>query len=259
MNILKAFLSSRIRKFTVLALLLTSGAAVFNARLSAADHHWGYSGSQGPGHWGELDPAFSACSAGKSQSPINVTGAVPAHLPAMTFSYGVGGNEIVNNGHTIQVNFPPGNTLTVNGHIFELKQFHVHVPSENQIQGKSYPMEAHFVHADAQGRLAVVALFFEPGTSNVELAKAWSEMPPKAGEKRILPVPVSAQLLLPSNHDYYRYSGSLTTPPCSEGVIWLVLKAPVRAAKEQMDQVLKTLHHPNSRPIQPLNARTIEE
>ena len=148
-----------------------------------------------------------------------------------------GGNEILNNGHTIQVNYNPGSTIKVNGNEFELKQFHFHSPSENTIEGRSYPMEAHFVHADKEGNLAVIAVMFKVGEKNAELEKAWAHMPENAGRKTCaLPKTVDANILLPHDHDYYRFNGSLTTPPCSEGVWWLVMKQFHTVSKEQIDK-----------------------
>ena len=219
--------------------------------------HWGYSGHEGPEHWGELDPEYSLCSEGKNQSPVNLTGMIESDLPPITINYKSGGNEILNNGHTIQVNHNPGSTITVDGNEFELKQFHFHAPSENTIEGHSYPMEAHFVHADKQGNLAVIAVMFKAGEKNAELEKAWAHMPENAGEKRALPKSVDAKILLPHDRDYYRFNGSLTTPPCSEGVWWLVMKYFHTASKKQIDKFVHTMHHPNNRPVQPANARAI--
>jgi carbonic anhydrase len=219
--------------------------------------HWGYSGRQGPEKWGSLDPSYSACSAGKTQSPVDIPDVSATNSKPIAFAYGPGGNELVNNGHTLQVNYPAGNTMTVDGQTYTLKQFHVHVPSENKVQGKSFPMEAHFVHADAKGRLAVVAVFFDEGAASAELTKAWGMQAPKSGEKRALHDLVSADALLPANRIYYRFSGSLTTPPCTEGVTWLVLQTPVTASKEQFALVHEAMHHANNRPVQPLNGRVI--
>jgi carbonic anhydrase len=219
--------------------------------------HWGYSGHEGPEHWGELDPRYSACSEGKNQSPVNLTEMIESDLSPITINYQSGGNEILNNGHTIQVNYKPGSTIIVNGHGFELKQFHFHSPSENTIEGHSYPMEAHFVHSDKEGNLAVIAVMFETGEKNEELEKAWAHMPESAGGKNALPNSVDANILLPHNQDYYRFNGSLTTPPCSEGVWWLVMKYFDTASKEQIDKFAHTMHHPNNRPVQSVNARAI--
>jgi carbonic anhydrase len=225
--------------------------------LAAEKAHWGYSGHEGSEHWGELDPKYSPCSEGKNQSPVNLTGMIESDLSPITINYQSGGNEILNNGHTIQVNYKPGSTITVNGHKFELKQFHFHSPSENTIEGHSYPMEAHFVHADKEGNLAVIAVMFKTGEKNAELEKAWAHMPENAGEKNALPKSVDANILLPHDHDYYRFNGSLTTPPCSEGVWWLLMKYFDTASKEQIDKFAHTMHHPNNRPVQPINARAI--
>ena len=225
--------------------------------LAGEKTHWGYSGHEGPEHWGELDPKYSVCSEGKNQSPVNLTGMIESNLSPITINYQSGGTEILNNGHTIQVNYKSGSTITVNGHEFELKQFHFHSPSENTIEGHSYPMEAHFVHADKEGNLAVIAVMFKTGEKNEELEKAWEHMPESAGEKNALPKSVDANILLPHNQDYYRFNGSLTTPPCSEGVLWLVMKYFDTASKEQIDKFAHTMHHQNNRPVQPVNARAI--
>jgi carbonic anhydrase len=220
--------------------------------------HWGYSGEEGPEHWGELSSEYTACATGKNQTPINVAGMVDAELPPLVFDYKPdGGQEVINNGHTIQVNFVPGSTIKVDDKTFELLQFHFHSPSENHIEGKSFPMEAHFVHKDKDGNLAVLALMYTEGEENHELEKAWKGMPKEAGEKATLSQAVSADALLPQNLDYYRFDGSLTTPPCSEGVRWLVLKANSTASKQQIEEFQHVMHHPNNRPLQPLNARVI--
>lgn len=224
---------------------------------SAVD--WGYSGPRGPEHWGKLAPDFDVCSLGKNQSPIDLTAMIDADLEKISFAYEAGGYEITNDGHTIEVSYLPGSTTTVSGHTFELKQFHFHVPGENVIGGQSFPMEAHFVHADASGAKAVIAVLFGEGSPNAELQKAWDQMPDKKGEKHILKEKISADALMPASRDYYRYNGSLTTPPCSEGVWWFVMKNTITASKEQVEKLLHVLHHPNNRPVQPVNARIVAE
>ncbi len=194
---------------------------------------------------------------GKNQSPINITTSLDAKLDAIAPSYTTASNAIVNNGHTIQVNVDGGSTLTVDGMTFELKQFHFHTPSENHIEGKSFPLEAHFVHLDKEGNIAVLALMFEEGEENKALAKVWEKMPKEAHEKSALVLSDISKALLPENKEYYRFNGSLTTPPCSEGVRWLVLKTPVSISKAQVEAFAHTMHHPNNRPIQATNARLI--
>jgi len=231
--------------------LLTSGAA-----FSAGNISWGYSGNTGPDHWAELSPEFVAC-AGKNQSSVNLTGVVDADLKPIDFSYVSAPAEVVNNGHTVQVNTPARSKIVVDGTVFELKQFHFHAPGENRIKGQSYPLEAHLVHADKGGNLAVVAVMIEGGKANEVLAQAWAKMPQKAGAKTRVEAAISPEALLPANRDYYRFNGSLTVPPCTEGVRWLVMKEVVPASNEQIEAFTKVMGHANNRPLQPINARVV--
>uniref|UniRef100_UPI003BA03050 carbonic anhydrase n=1 Tax=Aeromonas dhakensis TaxID=196024 RepID=UPI003BA03050 len=194
---------------------------------------------------------------GSNQSPVNLSGLVKAELAPLQFHYLAGGRSVTNNGHTVQVDYAPGSTLELDGMHFELKQFHFHAPSENLIEGKSYPLEGHLVHVNDQGELAVVAVMFEPGSANSALGRAWTSLPAKAGEQHQLKEAVSAEQLLPAKRDYYRFSGSLTTPPCSEGVRWLVMKQPVQISQAQIDAFKAVMHHPNNRPVQPLHGRLV--
>jgi len=232
-------------------------ALAFGLSAPAAAQHWGYTGEAGPANWAKIDAKYAMCGLGRNQSPIDLDGFVEAELQALKLGYKAGAAEIVNNGHTIQVNYAHGSMLTVNGRSFELKQFHFHAPSENRIGGKQFPLEGHLVHADSQGNLAVVAVMFQEGAANPLLAKLWEKMPAKAGEKAALPDGLSVTQLLPADRDYYRFNGSLTTPPCSEGVWWLVLKQPASASKAQVGKFSKTLGFANNRPTQPINARTV--
>ncbi|CAB5697166.1 carbonic anhydrase [Aeromonas dhakensis] len=222
----------------------------------AATPHWEYSGEAGPAKWASLTPEFGQC-AGRNQSPVNLSGLVKAELAPLQFHYLAGGHSVTNNGHTVQVDYAPGSSLELDGMHFELKQFHFHAPSENLIEGKPYPLEGHLVHANDQGELAVVAVMFEPGKANGALSQVWQSLPAKAGEQHALKEPVSAEPLLPAKRDYYRFSGSLTTPPCSEGVRWLVMKQPVQVSEAQIDTFKAVMHHPNNRPVQPLNGRLV--
>lgn len=224
---------------------------------AAAQAHWGYEGKEGPRNWSKLAPAFALCGSGKNQSPINIDRLIEADLPPLKFAYSAGAMEIVNNGHTIQINYAPGSSLSVDGRAFDLQQFHFHSPSENRIAGKVFPLEGHLVHADKDGNLAVVAVMFEEGPANAQLAKLWEKMPGKPDGKNALPAALSVSPLLPVERDYYRFNGSLTTPPCSEGVRWLVFKSTVTASKAQIQQFSKTIGHPNNRPLNPVNARPL--
>jgi carbonic anhydrase len=221
--------------------------------------HWGYTGKEGSQYWGSLSPEYSTCSSGANQSPVNLSNFVEATLSPLKMSYDLNAYEVINNGHTIQVNYQSENTLALNGHDYKLIQFHFHSPSENQINGKSYPLEAHLVHRDKNGNLAVVAVMFEAGKTNETLAKTWAVMPKKKAESHLLIADVSAQGLLPDNRDYYRFNGSLTTPPCTEGVLWLVMKQPITASIEQIGYFSHIIHYPNNRPLQRINARAILE
>lgn len=236
--------------------LIASAAAIPSAWAESA--HWGYEGEIAAEHWAELSPEFAACSAGKNQSPIDITGEVHATaLPKLGFDYRTPVVSVVNNGHTIQANFAPGSTVTLAGHAYELKQMHFHVPSENEIHGKHFAMEGHLVHQDKEGHLAVVAVMFKEGRAQSALASLWKQMPEQADGEHPFEGRLTAAQLLPKKHDYYYFSGSLTTPPCSEGVSWIVLKEPVDGSKAQVEQFAHTMHHPNNRPVQARNARIV--
>lgn len=215
--------------------------------------HWTYAGDEGPENWARLTPEFAAC-AGKNQSPINLEGMLEADLEPLNLSYDTQASELANTGHVIQANYEPGSYLTLDGRRFELIQFHFHVPSENHVQGRSFPLEGHLVHADPDGRLAVVAVMFEEGQDSAALAPLVAAMPDPGKTKPITPA-VDATALLPEGLEYYRFNGSLTTPPCTEGVRWLVLKEPVSASAGQIEALRAAIGHPNNRPLQPLNAR----
>ena len=242
----------------IVGLLLVAGGASLAAEHAGTSPHWDYAGKRGPAHWATLDAAFAAC-AGHKQSPVDLTHFTDVALPPITFDYKAGGRDVINNGHTVQVDYDPGSSLAVDNTVFALKQFHFHVPSENHIAGRAFPMEAHFVHTDAQGHLAVVAVMFVHGARNPALEALWTHLPTKADERHALSPEIAAASLLPADRDYYRYEGSLTTPPCSEGVQWLVLKQPVTASAAQISRMAAALGHANNRPIQPIGARVVQE
>jgi carbonic anhydrase len=159
----------------------------------------------------------------------------------------------------VQVNYAPGSSIKIDGVSYELKQFHFHAPSENLIKGKSYALEAHLVHADKDGHLAVLALMFQEGAENKALARLWPSLPAHEGEKHALDQPFQVAQLLPAVRSYYRFSGSLTTPPCTEGVRWLVMKRPLTVSHAQVEMFTHLMHHPNNRPVQAVNARELLE
>lgn len=220
---------------------------------------WSYAGETGPSHWGELSPAYVLAKTGKEQSPVNIAtaDAVPADLAALNVSYHETTLEILNNGHTVEDDYHEGGTLTVDGHIYKLAQFHFHSPSEHTIDGKHTPLEMHLVHRDAAGKLAVVGVMVEEGAAHPELAVLLRHMPAAPGRSvAVEGVRVNASRLLPASLASFRYPGSLTTPPCSEQVAWFVLQRPIEASKEQIAAFRKVISG-NNRPTQPLNRRTI--
>jgi carbonic anhydrase len=240
---------------TVLLAAVTFAGSV-PARPARADH-WGYAGKEGPGAWGKQAPT---CSTGKAQSPINIAtkGKAAAHveaLPRLEFGWKKTQGTAVNNGHTVEVQVEPGSTLTVGDTRYELVGFHFHTPSEHEIDGKRAPMEVHFVHRTADGKLGVVGLMITHGKqANPALAPVLGKLPANAGEK--VPVEVDLPALVPDNLSYFTYQGSLTTPPCSEGVHWMMLETPLPGTPEQIAS-FHSLFGANARPLQPLNERDV--
>ena len=223
----------------------------------ASGGQWGYSGKIAPEHWGSLDSAYTLCAAGVNQSPVDLTDCIESELEPVSLNYTGLVTEIVHTGHTVQAKYTAGSTVTVNGKTFSLKQLHFHTPGENLIRGKQFPLEAQFVHADPDGNLAVIAVMYSLGKENAELKKIWRQMPDEAGKGAGMSSQVRADDLMPENKEYYRFNGSLTTPPCTEGVLWLVMKNPVPVSEAQVKQLAEALGHPNNRPVQPINARPI--
>lgn len=218
---------------------------------------WGYAGDNGPAHWGDLSPAFAACKLGLAQSPIDLTGDAQTRPHDLAFRYAPAPLEIVDNGHTIQVDYPPGSTLVSGGREYALLQFHFHRLSEHTLDGQSTDMELHLVHQDADGNAAVVGVLLNAGQRNEALQPVWAHVPAAKGEKRrVAGAAIDAADLLPANLSYYSYVGSLTTPPCSEGVRWFVLSSPVEVSPEQLAQ-FAAFYPDNARPIQPLNGRPV--
>nr|VVV04556.1 Carbonic anhydrase [Aliivibrio wodanis] len=228
---------------STLAVITTLSTSSF---VSASE--WSYAGETAPANW------HGTCQTGVNQSPIDITNAIESTLEPITFNYAQAGKNIVNNGHTVQVNFDGKQSIQVEGTTFNLLQLHFHAPSENLIAGHSYPLEMHLVHADKDGNLAVIGVMFKEGKTNTELAKIWAQMP-KSGDVN-LDSKLMLTRLLPSNQAYYRFNGSLTTPPCTEGVTWFVMKNPITISAEQLIQ-FKSLYQGNNRPVQAINARPI--
>jgi len=246
MNILKAIPAL----FVVTTICCSSQA-------QAEGKHWSYGGHGGPAEWGELDQTFATCKRGKVQSPIDIRGAKAAELPAIKFDYKPSPLKVIDNGHTIQVNYAPSSWIDVGGTRYELMQFHFHKPSEEKINGKSHDMVAHLVHKGADGKLAVIAVLLDKGGANPTISEIWKNLPKEKEKETSVKAMVDAAALLPGDKGYYTFPGSLTTPPCSEGVRWFVLKTPTKIADSEITTFGK-LYPMNARPTQPLNGRAIE-
>ncbi|MDH3335642.1 MAG: carbonic anhydrase family protein [Rhodospirillaceae bacterium] len=232
-------------------------ASAGEKKSSHGSSHWGYEGTEGPENWGELSPQYSVCGRGYEQSPINLTKAISSAVGGIDVNYKRTPLRVVNNGHTIQVNCDPGSTMSLRGDKFSLLQFHFHHPSEHALDGARFQMEAHFVHASSDGRLAVLGVFIEPGMENSLLAPIWRAMPMEAGpEVKIESTMIKPDDLLPADRSYFRYMGSLTTPPCSQIVNWSVFKQPVQASSAQVGK-FSSLFSMNARPLQPLHRRLL--
>ncbi|MCY1700950.1 carbonic anhydrase family protein [Lelliottia sp. SL45] len=221
--------------------------------------HWGYEGESGPAYWGELSEDYKLCKKGMKQSPINITQTVTQKSLPATLNFSLVEQTIQNNGHTIQVSAPGGSSVALNEQQFKLVQFHVHTPSENTIEGQPFPLEFHFVHKNEEGRLAVVAVMVKEGLSNSAIAGLIENAPSDAGQSASIDERISVESLFPFFKDYYSYEGSLTTPPCSEDVKWLVMKSPVTASASQIFSLNEIIGHSNNRPVQQLNDRVIFE
>jgi carbonic anhydrase len=246
------------------ALLLITGCNKTTPETEKEVHHkkhWGYTGDVAPSHWSELNENFKMCSQGKMQTPINIIPTTDVELPALNLNYTTGSKSIIDNGHTVQVNITDGSVLKIDGADYKLKQFHFHTPSENNINSKSFPLEAHFVHATDDGKLAVIAVMFKEGAENATLAKIWKKLPllKRGTEAKCGLTADEVNSLMPTNKDYYKFTGSLTTPPCSEDVKWHVYKTPLTVSKAQASAFTALFGHPNNRPIQDTNKRVIEE
>ncbi len=226
---------------------------------------WGYEAENGPDVWGQLSPEYSLCAVGRHQSPIDLVNPMPAELPAIAFNYQPTPLDIRHTGHTIEVGYPvgkpadsdTGNWLEVDGTRYQLLQFHFHTPSEHTVAGELFNMEMHLVHKSEDDTLAVIGVLIEKGSENAAFNPIWAHLPTAPGEaKRIENVTFNVEDLLPNTRHTYRYEGSLTTPPCSEGVKWFVVTTPIEMSEEQISAFAAIIHR-NNRPVQPLNGREL--
>ena len=224
---------------------------------------WAYTGPTGADHWGDLDPDYALCGTGREQSPIDIRHAERAELPPIRFEYKAGPLEyLINNGYTIRVNYHDapgsGNFLIVGDRQYHLTQFHFHRPSEEYVRGKPYAMEVHLMHESADGKVAGVAVLLRAGRANATIQQIWDHMPMTKGREHEIPgVEIDPAGLLPHDTSYFRYVGSLTAPPCTEGVTWMVLRTPVEVAPEQIEAFARLYPH-DVRPLQLLNGRRVQ-
>jgi carbonic anhydrase len=222
-----------------------------------AKAEFSYSGKTGPANWGSLDPAYAECSEGRRQSPIALEEGEQARLPKIDVAYRAAETEAENNGHSVEVGYPPGSSITIDGRRSELEQFHYHAPAEHTINGRRYPLEFHFVNTDENHRTTALGVFVKQGRENPAFAKLVKALPEKKGETA--DVEVDAAELLPrgaSTAARWSYSGSLTTPPCTEGVSWYVYSEPIELSADQI-AAYRTVYDDNDRPLQKLNGRTV--
>ena len=220
--------------------------------------HWSYGGEGGPDQWGSLKDEFSTCSSGLRQSPIDIRGGIRVQLDPVQFDYRPSGFRVIDNGHTVQVNVGAGNTIEVMGRRFELVQFHFHRPSEERIDGRQFDMVAHLVHKDLDGKLAVVAVLLERGSVQPLVQTIWNNLPLEKHDEVAARGAIDLNALLPAERSYYTYMGSLTTPPCSEGVLWMVMRQPIAVSQGQID-IFSRLYPMNARPIQSAAGRLIKQ
>ena len=223
---------------------------------SAGEVQWGYEGDRGPAHWGSLDQAFSVCGVGAAQSPIDLAGGTDGDFAAIEFDYGAHRATVVNTGHTVQVNVDPGSGMILGDTRYELLQFHFHHGSEHTVGGVQLSMELHLVHRSDRGALAVVGVLLGEGAANEALAPIWERIPSQANAAEAVPDAVDVAALLPEPRTAWRYRGSLTTPPCTEGVAWIVMSEPATLSAAQI-AAFGALYARNYRPVQPLGRRTL--
>jgi carbonic anhydrase len=223
---------------------------------AGAAAHWDYAGAGGPQAWSSLKPEFAACSGGQRQSPIDIRGGLAVDLEPVRFEYQSSRFAVVDNGHTVQVNLPQGNAIEVGGKRYDLLQFHFHRPSEERIDGRQFEMSLHLVHKNEQGQLAVVGLLFDKGQANAVMQQVWNNLPLEKNDEFQASSTMELNDLLPNDRRYFTYMGSLTTPPCSEGVKWIVMRQPVTLAKDQIE-IFARMYPMNARPIQAASGRRI--
>ncbi len=220
--------------------------------------HWSYEGESGPSNWGKINADWAKCGSGARQSPIDIRDGIKVDLEPIAFDYHPSSFSVIDNGHTVQVNVSPGNFITIQNRMYELQQFHFHRPSEERINGKGFDMVVHLVHKDVEGKLAVIAVMLERGKAQGTIQTIWNNLPLEKNEAATPAIVIDVADLLPPRLDYFTYIGSMTIPPCNEGVLWMVMKDPIQASAAQM-ALFSRLYPLNARPIQASSGRMIKE
>lgn len=234
----------------------TSAPSTSSEAAPASEAHWGYEGDGSPEHWGELSAEFETCGAGKEQSPINLRDATREDLADMEFAYDASAGEVLNNGHTLQYTPSTTQKVTLDGEDLELAQLHMHTPAEHEVDGKQLPGEIHFVHKNAAGDITVLGILLEEGAPNELVQYLLDNAPDTVDSSHISQEEVNISDALPASHEYITYAGSLTTPPCTENVRWIVMTQPVTASTEQLQAFESTIGK-NARPVQDMNGREL--
>jgi carbonic anhydrase len=243
----------------LISIFLTAILTIFSPYALALENQidWGYGGVNNPTRWDQIDENYSRCASGKNQSPIDIDGVITTNPSDLEFNYHDTPLTVVNNGHSVQVNYESGSFVKINNQEYELLQFHFHTPSEHTIKHKASAMELHLVHKNSSGKLGVIGIMIEGGSQNPIVEEIWQHIPSEKGTNKIEDIMINAQDLLPEDRAYYNYTGSLTTPPCSEEVNWYVLTKPIELSEKQINQ-FQDLYQVNARSIQPLNRRIIQ-
>jgi carbonic anhydrase len=231
-------------------------AAAPTASTAGAGNAWSYEGAAGPSAWASLRPEYALCAQGQRQSPIDLRGGLPVELEPLRFGYQASRFGVLDTGRTLQVNVAAGNHVELGGRRYELKRIQFHRPAEHRVDGRSFEMGAHLMHEDAQGRELVVAVLFDPGPALPAVQTLWGHVPLEPHEEVAARVSIDPAQLLPVDRRYFTYMGSLTTPPCREGVQWAVLRTPVTLSAEQIE-VFARLYPLNARPLQAAGGRRI--
>lgn len=257
---------ARLVIIAVMVVVATSSGIAAERRDHHSPAHWSYDEPTGPAHWAELDDDYQICAVGHAQSPIDLSDARVAVLPPLLRNYAPASLrvmhhehviDVIDNGHTIQIDVDDGSELAFGDERYQLVQYHFHSPSEHTVDGKHFPMEMHLVHRSDGGHLAVMGVLIEAGAHNVAFEPVWTHMPHTPGETvHMEHVRVDVDELLPADHRVWHYGGSLTTPPCSEGVAWFVLHEQIELSQAQIE-AFRAIFHGNNRPVQPIEGRAV--